>query len=62
MISTIKYINNSLKYGHGTSQLWYDVEGPDPKGLSIFLVSAQSSRSIGNANSCPPDLELGSVH
>ncbi len=27
----------------------------------ILLVSAQSSRRIGESNSCPPDLELGAL-
>ena len=37
------------------------VERPDPRGLSTFLVSAQSSCRTGDSNSCPPDLELGTL-
>jgi hypothetical protein len=36
------------------------VERPESKDLSI-LVSAQSSRHTGDSNSCPPDLELGTL-
>ncbi len=37
------------------------VERPDPNGLSIFLVSAPSSRRRGDSNSHPPDMDLGAL-